>query len=64
MIPGLIDAFVIERETAGEVPVASWLGTDLARYQLATMGTNWHILTEQRASEMARNTPKRRGKST
>lgn len=45
MLPGLIMAALIERATAGGVPITSWLGTTLARKHLdrhmQKSGTIW-----------------------
>lgn len=31
-VPSLVDAFRIERETQGGVPVASWMGTEIVKF--------------------------------
>jgi hypothetical protein len=54
-LPSLIDAFLLERETAGAVPVASWLGTELAKFLVSQRGTDWTNLSALRKDEMRRN---------
>jgi transcriptional regulator with XRE-family HTH domain len=51
---GLIYAFVLERATAGGVPVSSWLGTELFKLRMRALGADWVGLIEQRAADQRR----------
>lgn len=53
-LPGLLDAFLIEKATGGGVPVSSWLGTDLAAARLRNRGMDWENWQEKVREATAR----------
>jgi DNA-binding XRE family transcriptional regulator len=61
-LPTLILAFKIERETEGGVPIASWLGTELARIRWNAKTFDWKSFEEAK-NESSKQAKARRRKA-
>lgn len=61
VMPSLVYAYKLAKETANGVPAAAWLGTELGKLLWNNGGVDWDRLQEQRKAERIRNRPVKHG---